>query len=96
MIYSFRIKPEDTDIYNTLQNLSGKERAEFIRNALRFYIQNRDVLLEIKRDISELKQILQQEHSNLPGYHKISEPESNSKTDKEKILDDLLDQFMNM
>jgi len=96
MIYSFRIKPEDIEIYNTLQNLSGKERAEFIRNALRFYIQNKDILLEIKRDISELKQILQQGHFNPPEYQRNPEPESNSKTDKEKILDDLLDQFMNM
>jgi metal-responsive CopG/Arc/MetJ family transcriptional regulator len=97
--YTFRTKTEDQKIDSILLSLQGKERADFIRNALNFYIENKDIIEKIANDMAEIKEIIKnQPTSTISNKHSIlQEPDNDSKKeDAEEILKELVDDFLNM
>lgn len=58
MQYGFRTKTGDEKIDNVLLSLQGKERSRFIREALSFYIDYKDIIKNMQNDILDIKQAL--------------------------------------
>ncbi|MGH2331170.1 hypothetical protein [Thermoanaerobacter mathranii] len=99
MRYCFRTLKEDTDINEALQKLEGKARAEFIRNALRTYIQTQNIvaeLAEIKKSIQEIKEILQQKNPRTQDFSVQPEPKNDSEPLAEELFNNIINQFLNM
>lgn len=99
MRYCFRTLKEDTEINEALQKLKGKARAEFIRNALRTYIQTQNIaaeLAEIKKSIQEIKEILQQKTPRTQDF--LAQPESKNDSEPlgEELFNNIINQFLNM
>lgn len=93
MKYTFRTKTEDQKIDSILLSLQGKERADFIRNALNFYIENKNIIEKIANDIAEIKEIIK----NQPINTKLQDSNNNGKKENaEEILKELVDDFLNM
>ncbi|WP_054644754.1 hypothetical protein [Thermoanaerobacter thermocopriae] len=63
MQYGFRTRKEDKELDDVLSGLKGKERTDFIRDALYFYIKNKNTIEQISRDIFEIKEMLKQQTS---------------------------------
>jgi len=63
MQYSFRTRTEDTELEHILSSLEGKERADFIRSSLYFYIKYGETIQKIKKDIAEIKETLKNQPS---------------------------------
>lgn len=99
MQYGFRTKAGDEKINNVLLSLQGKERTDFIRNALNFYIDNKDRAMNLERDIAEIKQTLSEISSMLKNGNinvtdkNTKEPENNNNND---VLKDLLNDFLSL
>ncbi|ERM91469.1 hypothetical protein O163_10405 [Caldanaerobacter subterraneus subsp. yonseiensis KB-1] len=99
MQYGFRTRKEDKELDDVLSNLKGKERTDFIRDALYFYIRNKDTIEQISRDISEIKEMLKK-HSSIPNTSRdVAKNNQNNHRDKnknEEILKELVNDFLNM
>lgn len=64
MHYAFRTKTGDKELDEILLSLKGKERADFIRNALHFYIKYGNTIKNIEKDIAEIKKIIKESQSS--------------------------------
>ncbi|SDF01710.1 hypothetical protein SAMN04244560_00106 [Thermoanaerobacter thermohydrosulfuricus] len=54
--YTFRVKNDDAEILSVLSSLQGKERGDFIREAIKFYIKNKDTAEQISNSIQEIQE----------------------------------------
>lgn len=56
--HSFRLLKSDNDIEEILEKLEGKNKAEFIRSALKFYVKYGDSIENIEKKVEEIAAIL--------------------------------------
>lgn len=102
--YTFRTLKEDSDIDKFLMNLPPRKRPEFIRNALRFYIQNKEFLYsldknisEIKNEIASLKEYLSQENKKDRKIETASTGiQDKNEADADELFSNIINQFLNM
>lgn len=96
MQYGFRTRKEDKELDDVLSNLKGKERTDFIRNALYFYIRNKNIIEQLSKDMSEVKEILKKQYS-VSNINKDVPKNNHKKENKnEEILRGLVNDFLNM
>lgn len=103
MHYTFRTLKEDSDIDEILINLPPRKRPEFIRNALRFYIQNKEFLCsldkninEIKNEIATLKEYLSQENKKDRKIETVSvSNQDKNEANAEELFNNIINQFLN-
>jgi DNA-binding transcriptional regulator GbsR (MarR family) len=95
MLYSFRTKTEDKELDKILSDVKGKERADFIRQALYFYIKNKNFAEQISKDISEIKELIKKQPTgiNKDSMNKDGIKKNNGKKNNEEILKQMLDDF---
>lgn len=102
MHYTFRTLKEDSDIDELLMSLPPKKRPEFIRNALKFYIQNKDFLYSLEKDIEEIKDelALLKEHllqkDEKKEFASTDNNRDKNKTNPDELFDNLINQFLNI
>ena len=61
MVVNLRLRKEDKDIEVELEKLKdNKERAEFTREALRFYLKNKDVITSLDKSIKDINDTLKE------------------------------------
>ncbi|PJI06572.1 MULTISPECIES: hypothetical protein [Clostridium] len=59
MVVNLRLRKEDKDIEVELEKLKdNKERSEFTREALRFYLKNKDAITSLDKNIMEINNTL--------------------------------------
>jgi hypothetical protein len=107
--YSFRINSsEDPQIAKILSNLQGKERTDFIREALRFYVKNGEIInkmsdniqkmqKEIEKlsaDIAEIKEIIKAQPVGT-GLNKNTVPLESDNNNKKKTNEEILKGLVN-
>ncbi|AAM25224.1 putative DNA-binding protein [Caldanaerobacter subterraneus subsp. tengcongensis MB4] len=63
--YTFRVKNSDSEILAALSSLQGKERGDFIREALRFYINNKDMVQQILNSIKEIQEAVKRQSADI-------------------------------
>lgn len=97
--YGFRTKAEDTELDKILSSLKGKERTNFIREALYFYIRNKSVIEQVSKDIAEIKEMIKNQsiNTNLNSSSVLQKADNNNKKKtNEEILKGLVNDFLNM
>ncbi|MGF7396237.1 hypothetical protein [Thermoanaerobacterium thermosaccharolyticum] len=98
MQYGFRTRASDKEIDSVLLSLQGKERSEFIREALSFYIKFKDTLNNINSNIADIKETLNDfKKSGMSVKESIKEPEQEPvKNDNEDIFKEMVNDFLNL
>ncbi|WP_028991416.1 hypothetical protein [Thermoanaerobacter thermocopriae] len=99
MQYGFRTRKEDKELDDVLSGLKGKERTDFIRDALYFYIKNKNTIEQISRDIFEIKEMLKQQTSMSNTSRDIAKNNRSNHRNRnknEEILKELVNDFLNM
>ncbi|MCR3758438.1 hypothetical protein [Clostridium felsineum] len=96
MVVNLRLRKEDKDIEVELEKLkNNKERAEFTREALRFYFKYKDVITSLDKSILEINNTLNEiKNSGIKAINveedtKIKQNNSVGKWDEN--IDDLFD-----
>lgn len=108
MQYGFRTREEDKELDIVLSSFKGKNRTNFIREALYFYITNKNIIEQISKNISEIEQISKDitEIKEMIKNQPIStttinknitplEPNNNEKKTNEEIIKRLANNFLN-
>ncbi|MBE0069889.1 hypothetical protein [Thermoanaerobacterium thermosaccharolyticum] len=91
--YTFRTKVDDKELDEILSSLQGTERADFIRNALYFYVKNKDIINNLYSDIADIKETLVDLKKNgINVKEDLKEPEK----DNEDILKEMMNDFLNL
>ncbi len=83
--HSFRLLKDDKDIEEILGSMEGKKKAEFIRSALRFYINYGNSIENIEKKIEEIAAILKSGAISFSDENKRS-TEMNLKNETNSIL----------
>lgn len=97
MQYGFRTRTGDEEIDNVLLSLKGKERSDFIRNALYFYIKNKDTINNLYNDIADIKEMLNEiKRSGVNVKENVKESEREPKENNEDILKEMVNGFLNL
>ncbi|MBP2070801.1 MAG: hypothetical protein PWR08_1730 [Thermoanaerobacterium sp.] len=98
MQYGFRTRASDKEIDSVLLSLQGKERSEFIREALSFYIKFKDTLDSINSNIADIKETLNDlKKSGISVKENLKEPEQEPvKKDNEDIFKEMMNDFLNL
>jgi hypothetical protein len=95
--YTFRTKVDDKELDEILSSLQGTERADFIRNALYFYVKNKDTLNNLYSDIADIKETLNDlKKSGISIKENVKEPEREPKENNEDILKEMVNGFLNL
>lgn len=91
--YTFRTKVDDKELDEILSSLQGTERADFIRNALYFYVKNKDIINNLYSNIADIKETLVDLKKNgINVKEDLKEPEK----DNEDILKEMMNDFLNL
>lgn len=109
MQYGFRTRAEDKELDSVLSSLKGKERTNFIREALYFYIRNKNIIEQISKniakidqiskDVAEIKEIIKNQSINtISNKNPVLQESDNNRKKKsnEEILRGLVNDFLNM
>lgn len=97
--YTFRTRNEDVELDKILASLQGKERANFIREALYFYVKNKNIVEQISKDVAEIKQMIKNQPINTSSNtdFTLQKTDTNGKKkSNEEILKGLVNDFLNM
>jgi metal-responsive CopG/Arc/MetJ family transcriptional regulator len=96
--YTFRTKIDDKELDEILSSLQGTKRADFIRNALYFYIKYKDALDDINNNLLDIKEMLDDfKKSGMSVKESIKEPEQEPvKNDNEDIFKEMVNDFLNL
>jgi len=95
--YTFRTKIDDKELDEILSSLQGTKRADFIRNALYFYIKYKDALDNINNNLLDIKETLKDlKNSGISVKEDVKEPEQESVKDNEDIFKDMVNDFLNL
>ena len=90
--YTFRTKTNDKKLDEILSSLQGRERADFIRNALYFYINYKNVLDNINNNILNIKETLNELKKSNISIEPIKEPAK----DNNDVLKEMMNDFLNL
>ncbi|SNX54145.1 hypothetical protein [Thermoanaerobacterium sp. RBIITD] len=94
--YTFRTKVDDKELDEILSSLQGTERADFIRNALYFYVKNKDIINNLYNDIADIKKILNEiKRTGVNVKEDLKEPEKDI-SDSNDILNEMVNSFLNL
>lgn len=75
--YSFRINSNnDPEINEILSAMQGKERTEFIRKALRFYVKNGELISQILSDLQKIQEIIKQQSADISEIKEMIKSQS--------------------
>ncbi len=98
MQYGFRTRASDKEIDSVLLSLQGKERSEFIREALSFYIKFKDTLNNINSNIADIKETLNDlKKSGMSVKENSKEPKQEPvKKDNEDIFKEMMNDFLSL
>ena len=98
MQYGFRTRASDKEIDSVLLSLQGKERSEFIREALSFYIKFKDILNNINSNIADIKETLNDlKKSGMSVKENSKELEQEPlKKDNEDIFKEMMNDFLSL
>ncbi|MBT1278979.1 hypothetical protein VTU32_06665 [Thermoanaerobacter sp. CM-CNRG TB177] len=107
--YSFRINSsEDPQIIEILSTLQGKERTNFIREALRFYVKNGEIINKmsdniqkmqkemekLSADIAEIKEMIKTQPA-VADFNKNTVLLEHDKNNKKKTNEEILKGLVN-
>ncbi|MBA1336504.1 MAG: hypothetical protein HPY66_2939 [Firmicutes bacterium] len=98
-VHSFRLKNEDHELEKILAGKSGKEKSDFIREALGFYIRYADKINKLDEISSGIRDIL----SRLDGMsvcrsvgHEENREAEQDRDDYEQILSESVRDLLNL
>lgn len=107
--YGFRTRAEDKELDIILSSLKGKDRTNFIREALYFYIRNKNIIEQISKniaeieqiskDIAEIKEILKNHVEKITpnqDFVPLKADTNGKKKNNEELLKGLVNDFLNM
>jgi len=106
--YTFRVKNDDLEILTALSSLQGKERGDFIREAMRFYINNKDMVQQILNSIKEIQEAVKRQSADIAeikemikaqpvgtGLNKNTVPLESDNNNKKKTNEEILKGLVN-
>jgi len=86
-VYSFRLRKQDKELEEILQSMTGKEKAEFIRNALNFYVSHRNILEDIQKNVG----LILDKVNGLSSKPVLEHENESSNEEKQVLLDSIQD-----
>ncbi|MBA1335360.1 MAG: hypothetical protein HPY66_0982 [Firmicutes bacterium] len=98
-VHGFRLKNGDHELEKILTDMSGKEKSDFIREALSFYIRYADKINKIDEISSGIREILSKlnDMSVVSLTSVIKEPGIKDVDDKaEKMLKESIQELLNL